>query len=231
MDTKNKKSLSITLPQSIYIILTEEDKILWDFMLADTQRKLKKTLTEREFLSLLMESYQKTTLDDVDDVDEKPEEAFFMNAKTARKMMQRVIDGGGQAFEKGARASLLNAQKYDGSRTPYDGTTAPKDFKPNLRPILLNESKHNQYTNTTPYIPPQLQDMVCEAERLAKDIEAIMAKPTTTYFENAQESYTITSIPCNCDSCNVKLLEFVKDMTKRMSEKSNALEANFKREK
>jgi len=221
MDTKNKKAL--------YIILAEDEQILWDFMLADTQRKLKKTLTEREFLSLLMESYKKTTSDDVDDVDEKPDKAFFMNAKTARKMMQRVLDGGDEELEKG----VLNTQKYDGSRMPYDGELAPKDFKPNLRPILLNESKHNQYTNTTPYIPPQPQAMVGETERLAKDIEAIMAKPNTTYFRKAQGSYTITSTPCNCDSCKVAFVKFVKDMTEqmRMSEKSNALEANFKREK
>jgi hypothetical protein len=209
----DKKSIYITLPQSIYITVTQEDKILWYFMLADTQRKLKKTLTEREFLSLLMESYQKTTSDDVDDVDEKPEKAFFMNAKTARKMMQRVLDGGDQELEK----AVLNAQKYDVSRMPYDGELAPKDFKPNLRPIVRNESKHNQYTNTTPYITPHLQAMVSESVQLDMEIEAIVKFVEDMTEQMSEQSNAIA--------------KFVEDMTERMSEKSNALEANFKREK
>ena len=52
MAKKNTKGLHITL--------TEEQKRLWDFMLADTQMKVGKTLTTQQFLILLMEHYKNT---------------------------------------------------------------------------------------------------------------------------------------------------------------------------
>lgn len=49
---KNTKGLHITL--------TEEQKRLWDFMLADTQMKVGKSLTTQQFLILLIEHYKNT---------------------------------------------------------------------------------------------------------------------------------------------------------------------------
>lgn len=46
--------------KGLHITLTEEQKRLWDFMLADTQMKVGKTLTTQQFLILLMEYYKNT---------------------------------------------------------------------------------------------------------------------------------------------------------------------------
>ena len=44
--------------KGLHITLTEEQKRLWDFMLAETQIKLGTNLTTQQFLILLMSSYQ-----------------------------------------------------------------------------------------------------------------------------------------------------------------------------
>ena len=46
--------------KGLHITLKEEQKRLWDFMLADTQMKVGKTLTTQQFLILLMEHYKNT---------------------------------------------------------------------------------------------------------------------------------------------------------------------------
>ncbi len=51
----NKEQIS-----ALNIRLTEEQKRLWDFMLAETQIKLRTNLTTQQFLILLMSSYQHT---------------------------------------------------------------------------------------------------------------------------------------------------------------------------
>jgi len=47
---ENKKGLHITL--------TDEQKRLWDFMLAQEQMELEKALTTQDFLLLLMEEHK-----------------------------------------------------------------------------------------------------------------------------------------------------------------------------
>lgn len=44
--------------RGLHITLTEKQKRLWDFMLAETQIKLGTNLTTQQFLILLMSSYQ-----------------------------------------------------------------------------------------------------------------------------------------------------------------------------
>jgi hypothetical protein len=46
--------------KGLHITLTEEQKRLWDFMLAETQVKLGTNLTTQQFLILLMSNYQNT---------------------------------------------------------------------------------------------------------------------------------------------------------------------------
>ena len=46
--------------KGLHITLTEEQKRLWDFILAETQNKLGTNLTTQQFLILLMSSYQNT---------------------------------------------------------------------------------------------------------------------------------------------------------------------------
>ena len=49
---ENKKGLHITL--------TEEQKRLWDFMLAEAPIKIGKSLTTQQFLIMIMSHYQNT---------------------------------------------------------------------------------------------------------------------------------------------------------------------------
>jgi len=51
---ENKKGLHITL--------TEEQKRLWDFMLAQEQIKLGKSLTTQDFLLILMEGHKSSNV-------------------------------------------------------------------------------------------------------------------------------------------------------------------------
>jgi hypothetical protein len=44
--------------KGLHIMLTEEQKRLWDFMLAQEQMELGKTLTTQDFLLLLMEEHK-----------------------------------------------------------------------------------------------------------------------------------------------------------------------------
>jgi hypothetical protein len=46
--------------RGLHITLTEEQKRLWDVMLAETQIKLGTNLTTQQFLILLMSNYQNT---------------------------------------------------------------------------------------------------------------------------------------------------------------------------
>ena len=44
--------------KGLHITLTDEQKRLWDFMLAETQMKIGRTLTTKDFLLILMECYE-----------------------------------------------------------------------------------------------------------------------------------------------------------------------------
>lgn len=46
--------------KGLHITLTEEQKLLWDFMLADTKMKVGKSLTTQQFLIMIMEHYNNT---------------------------------------------------------------------------------------------------------------------------------------------------------------------------